>query len=235
MQRLERSPRSSLPQHLVHLLEQARRTALGDLPAQRSNRLERIAVDREAQPRCQRDRPEHAHRVLLESHHRVPDGANQLPLHVLEPAAVVDHRERGDVVEQRVDGEVAPERVLFGRAEGVVAPDQTVVVRGRRLLAEGRDLDHLAPEAKRDTGGKPTTDDEAVAEEPLDGMRMRRGADVEVLGRPLEQQVAHAATHQVRGVPVVLQSIEDLERIRIDVLARDVVLRARKYAGGRHS
>ena len=52
----------------------------------------------------------------------------------LEPADVVDDRERADVVEERVDGEVAPEGVLFRRAVGVVALNQAVV---RRAAAAG--------------------------------------------------------------------------------------------------
>ena len=70
-----------------------------------------------------------------------------------KPAHVVDHRERRDVVEERVDREVAAEGVLFRRAEGVVAADQGVALFGRGLLAEGRDLDHLACRTARGRGG----------------------------------------------------------------------------------
>ena len=47
-------------------------------------------------------------------------------LEIGEPADVVDDREGADVVEQRVDGEVAPEGILFGRAVGVVALNQAI-------------------------------------------------------------------------------------------------------------
>ena len=70
--------------------------------------------------------PHHAHRVLLEAHVGVADRADQLRLEIGDPADVVDDREVGDVVEQRVDREVAPEGVLLRRAEGVVAGDQQV-------------------------------------------------------------------------------------------------------------
>ena len=40
----------------------------------------------------------------------------------------------GDVVEQRVDGEIAAERVFLRRAEGVVAVDEQVALRGRALV-----------------------------------------------------------------------------------------------------
>ena len=49
---------------------------------------------------------------------------------VLEAAGVVDDRERADVVEQRVDREVAAERILLRRAERVVAVEQPIA--GRR-------------------------------------------------------------------------------------------------------
>ena len=52
------------------------------------------------------------------------------------------------------------------------------------------------------------------------------GADVEVLGPAAEQQVAHAAPHQVGEEPVVLQPVHDLQRVGVDVLAGHVVLGA---------
>ena len=56
----------------------------------------------------------------------IADAADEPVSQILQAAGVVDDRERADVVEQRVDREVAPERVLFGRAERVVAVDQAV-------------------------------------------------------------------------------------------------------------
>ena len=50
--------------------------------------------------------------------------------------------------------------------------------------------------------------------------------DVEVLGLPLEQQVPHAAPHQVGDESAVLQAVEHLEGVGVDVLAGDDVLRA---------
>ena len=49
-----------------------------------------------------------------------------------EAADVVDDREGADVVEQRVDGEVAPEGVFLRRAVGVVALDQPIAARAAR-------------------------------------------------------------------------------------------------------
>ena len=166
----------------------------------------------------------------------IADAANQAALEVLQPADVVDDRERPDVVEERVDGEVAAERVLFRRAVGVVALDRGVVrATGSRgvglpsadastsgpsaaaatsisgvssvrvdLPAERRDLDRLRAELDvREPEAPP--DDPAVAEQLLDLVRMRRGADVEVLRPAAEQQVADAAADEVRDVVVLVQ------------------------------
>ena len=135
---------------------------------------------------------------------------------------VVDDGERADVVEQRVDREVAPERILFRRAERVVAVDAADrrfgapvsaprplhrspgllgggQLLGRHLPAERRDLDGLRAETHVGETEAPA-DDPAVPEQPLDLVRMRRGADVEVLRPPAEQQVADAAADEIGDV-----------------------------------
>ena len=50
-------------------------------------------------------------------------------------------------------------------------------------------------------------------------------------GLRAEQQVAHAAAHQVGHEAVVLQAIEHLQGIGVDVLAGDGVLGPRQDAG----
>ncbi len=51
----------------------------------------------------------------------------------------------------------------------------------------------------------------------------RRGVrgDVEVLGLAAEQQVAHAAAHEVGEVPVLFQLVEDPHGVVADPLAGD--------------
>ena len=176
---------------------------------------------------------------------------------------------RRDVVEERVDREVAAEGVLFGRAEGVVAVDLVLVIglpaavaamahgpppsaaagrpprrrrraslRARRrgllrvgarvldrhrlelflrdLAAERGDLDRLGAELHvREP--EAAADDPAVAEEPLDLVRMRGGADVEVLRPAPEQQVADAAADEVGDVVELPQPVEDLQGVGVDV------------------
>ena len=188
-------------------------------------------VDGEVETGGQGRGAEHAHRVLAEAHRGVADGADHALLEVPNAADPVDDGEGRDVVADRVHREIAAEGVLFRRAEGVVAADQRIALLGGGLLAEGRDLDHLAAEPHVAQTEAPTHD-EAVAEELLDLLGVGRGADVEVLGPALEQQVAHPAPDQVGHVPVVLQTVENLEGVLVDVLAGDVVLGPGEDAGG---
>ena len=70
-------------------------------------------------------------------------------------------------------------------------------------------------------------DDPAVPEQPLDLVGVRRRADVEVLRTAAEQQIAHAAAHEVGDVVVLVETIENLQRVGIDMSARDRVFGAR--------
>ena len=229
------------------------------------DRLEDRLVDVEVEARREDDRAHHPDRILEEAHAGIADRPDQPVLEIAQPADVVDDRVRGDVVEERVDREVAAEGVLFGRAEDVVAVDQPLVrahlrqvrafglhlVLDRRvgidrrvgrgvqrlvdlglvrrqlsridLAAERRDLDRLGPELDV-REAEAAADDPAVAEELLDLVGMRRGADVEVLRAAAEQQVADAAADEVRGVAVFVQPVQDLESVGIDVATRNRVL-----------
>ena len=66
-------------------------------------------------------RPQHPHRIFDEAHPGIANRSDDPCFEIGEPADIVDDRVRGDVVEQAVDREVASERVLFRRAERVVA------------------------------------------------------------------------------------------------------------------
>src|SRR6185503_14764040 len=139
-------------------------------------------------------------------------------IEVPQAARIVDDRKRTNVIKERVYREVTAERILFRRAEGVVAMEQPIGLArlgfvhrdavGGRLRVERRellgghlpsergDLDRRGPEP--DVGEtEPASDDPAVPEQALDLVRMRRGADVEVLRPALQQQVADAAADEV--------------------------------------
>ncbi len=68
-------------------------------------------------------------------------------------------------------------------------------------------------------------DEAAVAEQAPHVFRVRVGRDVEVLGLPAEQQVAHPATDEERLVAGLAQAIHHLQRVARDIRARDVVFR----------
>ena len=74
---------------------------------------------------------------------------------------------------------------------------------------------------------EPPADDPAVAEQLLDLVRMRRRADVEILGSPTEQEIAHTPAHQIRDVLMLVQPVENFEGVGIDLAPRHRVLGSR--------
>ena len=94
-----------------------------------------------------------------------------------------------------------------------------------RIPTERRRLDDLLAEAHvRQT--EAAADEEAVAERPLHLVRGRVRADIEILRRAAQQQIAHAAADEIGRIPQLGQTVEDLERVRVDVLAGNAVLGA---------
>ena len=111
-------------------------------------------------------------------------------------------------------------------ASGAGTPSCTISSPGCDLAAERRDLDHLGAELDvREP--EAAADDPAVPEQLLDLIRMRRRADVEVLGPAPEQEVANAAADQIGDVVGLPQPVEHFQRVGVDVAARERVLRAR--------
>ena len=144
-----------------------------------------------------------------------------------DAAHVVDDLLGLEVVEQPVDREVAPARVLLGRAEDVVPADQQVAALGLGALAaaflflhlarvgaeRGRLDDLRSEEDVREAEAAP--DDAAVLEQAPDVVRRRAGDDVEVLRFAAEHQVADAAADQVGGVIVAAQALDDFGGVGI--------------------
>jgi hypothetical protein len=63
----------------------------------------------------------------------------------------------------------------------------------------------------------------AVPEQPLHLVWMRVGADVEVFRSASEQQVTHAAADEVGDEIALVESVKNLQRVRVDLFARDRV------------
>jgi hypothetical protein len=142
-------------------------------------------------------------------------------------AAPVEDLAAIEVVEERVHREVAPQGVFMGLAEDVVAPDQDVVVGlgrvllghlGDRVATEGCDLDDLAAAEEHVGEAEAAPDDAAVAKQLPHVLRAGAGADVEVLGLAAEEDVAHAATDQVRLEARALQAAHHTGGVRVDRL-----------------
>ena len=176
----------------------------------------------------------------MKSDPRIANRAHHAGAQIVEAADVIDDRERGDVVEQRVDGEIAAEGVFFRRAKCVVAMEEVRIgVRCRRpvvlrvvigsrhavlrdllawlhLAAEGRDLDDLLTEFDVRKPESPA-DDPAVPEQFFDLIGMGRCPDVEVFRPSSEQQVAYAAADEIGDVVALTQSVENLQRIGVNI------------------
>ena len=175
----------------------------------------------EVEARRELDRAEDADRILAEAHARLADGADDAALDVRHAAAPVEDLAAIEIVEERVDREVAAERVFVRLAEDVVAADEEVVVLVGRfgvsvgVAPERRDLDDLAAAEEHVREAEAAADDAAVAEERAHVVGTRARRDVEVLraaaagagrarsrrrGRPGSRALEPA--HDLRGVGV---------------------------------
>jgi hypothetical protein len=77
-------------------------------------------------------------------------------------------------------------------------------------------------------------DNPAIPEEALDLRRMCVGADVEVFRFPAKQEIANAAADEIGDVLRFVKSIEDAKSVRVDVSARNTVIRSRDDNGLGH-
>jgi hypothetical protein len=235
---LERVPAGAAAAEPIELLEDPRRRGFGNLGPRLAERGERPVLDREAQTRGELDRAEDPNRIFPEADDGIADRPHQAPAEVAQAVGMVDDRLGVDVIEERVDREVAPQRVLFRRAEDVVVPDEQVVrvVRGygfalglRELgaairqvaRAKRRDLDDL-PVLEVDVGEpEATPDDAAVGEQTLDLARRRARRDVEVFRVELEEEVADAAADEVGRIIESRKPFDDANGVGVQVLEGD--------------
>ncbi len=220
---LERRRDRAAAEHPQKVLDDPRRGGAGDLVTVGPDRPQAVVVDAAAEPGGQAHRAQHPDRVLAHADVRVADGPHDAALDVGHAADVVQDHLAVHVVEQRVEREVPPPRVLLGRAEDVVVADQLDFV-GRGLghgqrRAERRDLDDLLAEV--DVGQpEAAADDPAVAKQAPDLVRVRRRGDVEVLGAGAEQKVAHAAADEVGLVARAGQPRGHARRVGVEFVGR---------------
>ena len=229
-------------EQLEHFLEQACR---GDFPQHRRQFADRrggVLLDPEVQLGGETHRSQHAHRIFLVALARIADQAHQVVANVVDAIGIVEDAFADRVVVQGIDGEVAALRVILQGAVDVVPQDSPAfVARGlvavlfvfvlRVIGAEGRHLDDFAAEVDVHQL-EPPANDPRIAELGPDLFRRGAGGDVEILGRDVEQHVAHAATHQVGLVAGVLQAFDDIDRIPAELGALQRMLAAVEHFRG---
>jgi len=75
---------------------------------------------------------------------------------------------------------------------------------------EGGDLDDFAVEENMNNA-ETAADDPGIPEEPLDFLRSRVGADIEILGRPAEQEIPDPSPDEIGQVPGPVETVENLD------------------------
>ncbi len=101
----------------MELFENPRRGRLGNLATLALERRQRFLLDLEVEARRELDRPQNPDRILGEANGRIADGAYEPAAQVAEAVGVIQHVLVVEVVEQRVDREVAAQGVFLGGAE----------------------------------------------------------------------------------------------------------------------
>ena len=98
----------------------------------------------------------------------------------------------------------------------------------RQLPPECGDFDGLLAEPHVCEPESPS-DDPAVSKQSLDLIRVRGGADIEVLRSAPEKEITDAAADEVRDEAVLMEPIEHAEGVGVDLLAGKRVLPPRHY------
>ncbi len=199
-----------------HLVEQPRRRHLQQQLGQFGNLAACLLVQPEAQLGGEAGGAQHAHRVFPVALFGVADQADLAALDGAPAADKVVQREVGDIVVERIDGEVAAQGVFLDAAPGVVAQHQPGLFVGGVLVAveflvvplkgaERGDFDHFAAETHMHDL-EAAADDTAALEQALDLLRRGVGGHVEVLGVATQQEIANRATDQVALVAGLAQA-----------------------------
>ena len=225
-----RPVRGPAAQQAEDLLEDARSRGPRQLLSARDHRVVDIRLDPEVEPSCEADGAQDTDRILAEADDGVTDRVDSAARDVFHAAAPVEDLPPVEVVEERVDREVAANGVLVGVTEHVVAADQQVVgavgvVRvdlGLGAPPKRGDLDDLPAAEQHVRQPEASADDTAVAKQRADVLGAGAGRDVVVLRCPPEQQVAHAPADEVGLKPAALQPSDDPRRIGVEPTLREV-------------
>ena len=113
-------------EQLQRFIEQPRRRHAGQQSAQPRYRCRGRRLERKSELGLEARGAQHAHRILAIARLRIADHAQPVRREILRAADVVPDRKVGDVVVERVDGEIAPPDVLLDAAVDVVAQQPAV-------------------------------------------------------------------------------------------------------------
>ena len=227
-------------QQPIELLGDAGLGALRDLRPVLHHAPVRLGLDGQIAAGRELHGAQDADRILAKANVGIADGAHHARFQVDHAAHVVDDLAGLRVVEEAVDREVTTARILLGRTEDVVAPDEQVAALRlgavafflfelARVRAERRGLDDLR--AVEDVGEpEAAPDDPAVPEQALDLVRRRARDDVEVFGFETEEEITHATTDEVGEVIIVSQSLDDLCGVGIDLIRRNLHVELSLYS-----
>jgi len=145
--------------------------------------------------------------IFAKTNGRVPDRANRLRRQVFASAHEIVNLARLRVEHQRVDREIPPQRVFF-RIGLELDRIRTPTVRVRVVAAKCRDFD-LRAVSPNQHDAKLRPDQFRRRKQRNDLLGPRVGGDVEILRRPLEEQIADAATDKVRLPSTLFESCGD--------------------------
>ena len=197
---------------LQKLVEQPCGRHVGEQRDVRTNGTTGGLFDGEIEFRGKAHGAQHAYRVLTQTLVRIADQDQAALIDVAHAVDVVPDAEVGNVVIERIAGEVAAPDVLFDGAVDVVAQDTAfVVVRNVVVLVngggpKGRYFDDLAAESHM-CEPEPPADEPAIAEQSPHLVRRRVGRNVEVLRVQAEQCIPHTAADQEGLVTGLVQSV----------------------------
>ena len=214
LEQLEAPAGATLDEDLDDLVPDALGRDVGEVRGRGHDRRVGRGVDCESEPGSEAHGAEHPQAVLVDARARVADRADHPGAKVVGAADEVDDAVGERVPEERVDGEVAPARILLRRAEVDAARAASVDV--GVVGAEGGDFEARAAVQDEDDA-ELRADRDGSGKEGLYGLGRGVGRDVVVERLPAEEAIAHASAGEVGVVPGVAQAPEDLSRRAEDV------------------
>ena len=153
-----------------------------------------VRIDFKAKTGLEFQQADHPYRVLSKTEVGLANCSQVVFLDVGKASNIVDDGLCCRVVEEAVNGKIAPQRILFGSPPDVISKDQRV--RFGISRPKGRHFDCLL--SKTDVGqAKAPSDQDAVAKEPFNLLGLSRGGDIEVFGFLVEKKVADAPADKI--------------------------------------